>query len=429
LQQLAAGEIDVIFSVDLFNEGIDVPEVDTVLMLRPTESPVVFLQQLGRGLRMALEKDHLTVIDFIGNHRSFLVKPRTLLSLTSDRSSSTSKVLEAMMSGDFGLPEGCSVTYDLEAVELLKELTKREQGPALIRFCRAYVAEEGRRPTAVQAWRAGFNPGSLRPLGWFGGLAQSGLLTDDELPVVERFGDVLRTLERESITKSYKLVTLQAFVELGGLAGGVSVADLANRSRHIMRNNPRLLGDAGDHLNDRDDEWCQYWRRWPTAAWTGELRESSGSTLFQIVDDRFSLRTTVADQSLPLFEELLGELVDYRLCRYLDVTEARVGDWRLPVGQTEGRPLVWLDRPRNAHLPEGEVDVMIEGQRYVGLFRNIALNKVRQPQSEQNLLPSLLRRWFGAETGMPGTAQYIIMRRGSVGWELAPDIAVLPPGV
>jgi superfamily II DNA or RNA helicase/diadenosine tetraphosphate (Ap4A) HIT family hydrolase/HKD family nuclease len=258
LQQLAAGEIDAIFSVDLFNEGIDVPEVDTVLMVRPTESPVVFLQQLGRGLRMAPGKDHLTVIDFIGNHRSFLVKPRTLLSLTSEASSSTSRVLEAMKSGDFGLPEGCSVNYDLAAVELLKELTKREQGPALIRFCRAYLAEEGRRPTAVQAWRAGFNPGSLRPLGWFGGLAQSGMLTDDELPVVERFGDVLRTLERESITKSYKLVTLQAFVELGGLAGGVSIPELANRSRHIMRNNPRLVGDAGVHLNDSDDEWCQY---------------------------------------------------------------------------------------------------------------------------------------------------------------------------
>src|SRR5262249_61586110 len=81
LQKLAVGEVDVIFSVDLFNEGIDVPEVDTVLMLRPTDSPVVFLQQLGRGLRRSAGKDALTAIDFIGNHRSFLIKPRTLLGL------------------------------------------------------------------------------------------------------------------------------------------------------------------------------------------------------------------------------------------------------------------------------------------------------------------------------------------------------------
>lgn len=80
-----AGDLQVICTVDVFNEGLDVPEVDTVLMLRPTESPVVFLQQLGRGLRRSQGKDALTVIDFIGNHRSFLVKPRTLLALGSGR--------------------------------------------------------------------------------------------------------------------------------------------------------------------------------------------------------------------------------------------------------------------------------------------------------------------------------------------------------
>ena len=74
-------ELEVVFAVDLFNEGLDAPHVDTVLMLRPTESPVVFLQQLGRGLRTSPGKEHLVVVDFIGNHRSFLLKPRTLLSL------------------------------------------------------------------------------------------------------------------------------------------------------------------------------------------------------------------------------------------------------------------------------------------------------------------------------------------------------------
>ncbi len=125
LQQLKDGEIDMIFSVDLFNEGVDVPEVDTVLMLRPTESPVVFLQQLGRGLRTAPGKERLTVIDFIGNHRSFLMKPRTLLNLAADGSPSTTQVLEAMASGDFGLPDGCSVSYAIETVDLLRELTRR----------------------------------------------------------------------------------------------------------------------------------------------------------------------------------------------------------------------------------------------------------------------------------------------------------------
>lgn len=79
VDDLRDGHLEVLFSVDVFNEGLDVPEIATVLMLRPTESPVVFLQQLGRGLRCTPEKEALVVVDLIGNHRSFLLKPRTLL--------------------------------------------------------------------------------------------------------------------------------------------------------------------------------------------------------------------------------------------------------------------------------------------------------------------------------------------------------------
>ena len=69
LRDLAAGRVNVVFTVDLFNEGVDVPNVDTLLLLRPTESPTLFLQQLGRGLRRA-DKALCTVLDFVGNHRA-----------------------------------------------------------------------------------------------------------------------------------------------------------------------------------------------------------------------------------------------------------------------------------------------------------------------------------------------------------------------
>ena len=79
LERLEAGALDVVFAVDMFNEGVDVPSIDSVLMLRPTESRTLWLQQFGRGLRKAEGKDRLTVIDYIGNHRSFLNKPGFLL--------------------------------------------------------------------------------------------------------------------------------------------------------------------------------------------------------------------------------------------------------------------------------------------------------------------------------------------------------------
>lgn len=68
ISKLKNGEIKVIFSVDMFNEGVDITSVDMVMFLRPTESPVIFLQQLGRGLRKSRGKEYLNVLDFIGNY-------------------------------------------------------------------------------------------------------------------------------------------------------------------------------------------------------------------------------------------------------------------------------------------------------------------------------------------------------------------------
>lgn len=68
IEKLKKQEIRVIFSVDMFNEGVDIAALDMVMFLRPTESPIVFLQQLGRGLRTCKGKEYLNVLDFIGNY-------------------------------------------------------------------------------------------------------------------------------------------------------------------------------------------------------------------------------------------------------------------------------------------------------------------------------------------------------------------------
>ena len=67
LELLNNGELQVVFSVDLFSEGVDLPSIDTVLLLRPTESKILFLQQMGRGRRKSEEKDRLIILDFVGN--------------------------------------------------------------------------------------------------------------------------------------------------------------------------------------------------------------------------------------------------------------------------------------------------------------------------------------------------------------------------
>ncbi len=111
-------EINYLFVVDIFNEGVDIPEIDTVLFLRPTESLTVFLQQLGRGLRLAEDKECLTVLDFVGNSRpeyDFEGKFRALVGKTN---TPISKEIEA----DFPhLPLGCSIVLEKVAKKVILE--------------------------------------------------------------------------------------------------------------------------------------------------------------------------------------------------------------------------------------------------------------------------------------------------------------------
>ncbi len=97
-------QLEFIFSVDIFNEGIDIPSINTVLMLRPTNSPIVFIQQLGRGLRKHAEKNFLTVLDFIGNHnKAFLIA----LALNGSRYYDKESLKVAMKTGFASIP-GCT---------------------------------------------------------------------------------------------------------------------------------------------------------------------------------------------------------------------------------------------------------------------------------------------------------------------------------
>ncbi|WP_031090907.1 DUF3427 domain-containing protein [Streptomyces sp. NRRL WC-3549] len=116
LDDLRAGALQVIFSVDLFNEGLDIPDVDTLLLLRPTSSATVFLQQLGRGLRRTENKAVLTVIDLIGQHRKefrFDAQFGALTNLTRNR------LLENIQADFPQLPSGCQVILEAKARKLI----------------------------------------------------------------------------------------------------------------------------------------------------------------------------------------------------------------------------------------------------------------------------------------------------------------------
>ena len=122
LRRLRAGAIRCIFSVDVLGEGVDVPNVDTVILLRPTQSATVFAQQLGRGLRLSEDKAYLTVIDLIGQqHRRFRFEDR-LRAIVDEHNGTVRRQAEE---GFPYLPSGCSLVLDAQSREIVLENLKR----------------------------------------------------------------------------------------------------------------------------------------------------------------------------------------------------------------------------------------------------------------------------------------------------------------
>ena len=119
IQKLKNGEIRVIFSVDMFNEGVDITSVDMVMFLRPTESPIVFLQQLGRGLRKCRGKEFLNVLDFIGNYE----KAGRVRFLLEGKSSTHGEVYHP--SDRLLFPDDCLVDFDMKLIDLFAKMDRK----------------------------------------------------------------------------------------------------------------------------------------------------------------------------------------------------------------------------------------------------------------------------------------------------------------
>jgi SOS-response transcriptional repressor LexA len=439
VERLRSGDLDVIFAVDVFNEGLDVPAIDTVLMLRPTESPVVFLQQLGRGLRTEEGKSHLTVIDLIGNHRSFLSRPRVLLSLGSRATPAPGAVLQAMRSGDFDLPPGCSVHYQLEVVDMLSQLVRLQASDLIAQYCRDYVEEHGYRPTALQVYRAGYNPDQPRKTygGWFSYLRHLELLDEAELQALAVAENVLAGFQTEPITKAYKLITLKAMVAAGCLRTGGTVTEIARRAHEIVTSDPRLLDETrsaelADPRAAAPDRWAAYWRKWPMQAWAGTLRGDPSQAWFRLDNDRFVPTFSVDERHGEAFDAMVAELVDYRLARHLlakTATKDSASGFRAKLFHAGGKPILRLDRSRYPQIPDGEVEFLADGRLFVGRFVKIALNVAGEVAGGDGNLSSLLRGWFGPSAGLPGTSHTVEMEHVDGRWVMRPvGVAAQPSG-
>ena len=235
------------------------------------------MQQLGRGLRKADGKDKLVVLDFIGNHHSFLHKPQALLAVgTSYRQ--LAAFARKVERGELALPDGCFINYDLQLIDFLKSL----DGDGVLPTTRR-SRQPRPTPSLAEFHRSGANVGAARKQfgSWFELVLEQGDLDADEALVLAGHKDFLREVETTSMTKSYKMVLLEAFQELDGWHSPAALDRLAERSWQVLQRRRSLLGDLPDAMRAGGDalpsDWLRYWQGNPVKpgqAVTPKRRES-----------------------------------------------------------------------------------------------------------------------------------------------------------
>jgi superfamily II DNA or RNA helicase/HKD family nuclease len=236
---LARGDLDVLVTVDLYNEGVDLPFVDTLLLLRPTQSAIVFQQQIGRGLRLHDGKESCLVLDFVGRHRSGFRFDRLLGGLVGF---TRRELLEAVDAGFEHLPAGCHIQLQPQAREQVLASLRQVSGGhwrAMKRELIAYAAlRRGSPPTLAaflheQALRLEDVYRDTGPGGWTTLRREAGLLaadvTTEEAYFSRRFASLLHTDDTDRLAA------------MKSVASGVAVADASTQ----------MLAYQVDGANDR----------------------------------------------------------------------------------------------------------------------------------------------------------------------------------
>ncbi len=314
-----------------------------------------------------------------------------------------------LSTGDVELPAGCSVTLELEAKKLLESLFRVGGADGVEKTYRELRLLRGERPTAGELYRMGANPKALRARhgSWFRFVQSEGDLSPAQSQALEELGPFLADLETTPMTKSFKMVTLEALLEAGALASGLPLRDLALRSAALLARDPGLLEDvpSEERLPDEPDErsvraWMAYWRKNPVAAWT-EARPPRRAW-FGVEGDRFVPRASLSGEAV----DLVRELVDYRLAVYRRRNEVPADEgFVCRVTWNKRDPILKLPSRTRRPIPEGEQSVRLpDGSVWLFRFMKEFVNVARPPGADRNALPDLLRGWFGPTAGHPGTA-------------------------
>ena len=324
IEKLKSGEIRVIFSVDMFNEGVDITSVDMVMFLRPTESPIVFLQQLGRGLRRSKGKEYLNVLDFIGNYEKagrvrFLLTGRTLgkneYYNPADRSA---------------FPDDCLIDFDMKLIDLFSEMDKKHLKVRDQIRNEYYRVKEflGRIPSRMDLftymdddiYRVAITHSKDNPFKRYLDFRKElGELTEEENLLYRGIGrEFINLIENTNMSKVYKMPVLMAFYNHGNIRSQVSEEELLDSWKEFFSTGTNWKDlDRGityeKYCSISDKEHIKKILQMPVHF----LQESGKGFFVKKEGTALALKEDLTDVILqPAFGEQMKDVIEYRAMDY-----------------------------------------------------------------------------------------------------------------
>ncbi len=247
-----------------------------------------------------------------------------------------------------------------------------------------------------------------------------GDLTQPQQEALTQTNDFLSALEITQMTKSFKMLTLLAMLDENSFPGSISIEDLAKSFGRLAGRSGVLRQDVGEALNNPKD-LIRLLETNPIKAWVGG-RGTGDEVYFTYQNGTFSTRITLDPELRGPFQELVRELADWRFAEYLSRADRNISgptQFTCKVSHSGDRAILFLpDREKHPQIPSGWVSVEANGHRYEANFVKVAVNVMREVNSEANLLHEILTQWFGPDAGRSGTDFNVVFEQSEDGFRM-----------
>ena len=332
IQKLRNGELKVIFSVDMFNEGTDIAELDMVMFLRPTESPIVFLQQLGRGLRLSKGKKYLNVLDFIGNYEKAGNSALLLCgSSTQSLANGNGKNTNIVNVTELDYPDDCIVDFDFRLIDLFEKLNKKKlsvKEKINSEFYRIKDELNGKAPTRMELFSN--MDGDIYELclkntkenpfkHYLDYLHELGELDTNEEMLYNSIGrEFLALIETTNMSKIYKMPVLYAFYNHGNVKLEITAEDALKAWKEFFNQgtNWKDVPNATskeDYLMIEDKKHLAKIKDMPVKF----LKKSGGGFFVDKDGYLLAIKDEVKEAiGNPAFAKHMKDILDYRVTEY-----------------------------------------------------------------------------------------------------------------